>query len=104
MRRPTTRRQASNGKHRRSERIAQRACNCPLRNSLRVSAEHLVQFAAGITVAQLSERPLLGDLARRAHEAAPRRPRQRTADTDAADTDTATPRAPPRPRTKPPLR
>src|SRR5216684_6422099 len=55
--------------------------------SVCASTKHLVQFAAGIAVAQLGERSLLRDLARRAHETAPRGARQRTADTNAADTE-----------------
>src|SRR3954462_4842027 len=51
------------------------------------SAEHLVQIAAGISVAKLRERSFLRDLLRRTHEAAPRRPRQRAADADAPDAE-----------------
>src|ERR1700722_18877846 len=49
------------------------------------SAEHLVQFGAGISLSEFGEGALLRDLACGAHETAPRRSRQRTADTDAAN-------------------
>src|ERR1700722_5549484 len=49
------------------------------------SAEHLVQFGAGISLSEFGEGSLLRDLACRAHETAPRRSRQRTADADAAN-------------------
>src|SRR5215203_5537123 len=52
-------------------------------------AEHLVEFAAGITVGEFGERPLLRHLLRRLHEAGPRHPRQRATDADAADAEIA---------------
>src|ERR1700716_2153708 len=54
---------------------------------LRASAEHLVQFAAGIAVAELRERSLLGDLAGGTHKTGPGGARQRTADADAANAE-----------------
>ena len=47
---------------------------------IHILAEHLVEFAAGITVREFGERPLLRHLLRCPHEAGPRDPRQRAAD------------------------